>query len=339
MNDYPKDTAEGRQSLDNRARPVVRVTRRLPAPVEAELSRRYDATLNSSDTPFDRASLERAMVEADALVPTITDRIDAALLAIPGRRVRILANYGAGVDHIDIAAARAAGVVVTNTPGALTEATAELAILLILATSRRAVEGDRDLRAGLWPGWHPTHSIGQGLAGRTLGLVGFGRIAQETARLARAFGMRIAYYSRSPAAPELEVALDAVRMPSITALAETADVVSIHVPGGSETCRMIDASVFAAMRPGAILVNTARGSVVDEAALAQALDTGKLLAAGLDVYENEPAVHPALFAHPRTVLLPHLGSATIEARTAMGMQAIANLDAFFSGREVPDRVA
>ncbi|MEO9131789.1 MAG: D-glycerate dehydrogenase [Sphingomonas sp.] len=339
MSDDPCDAATQRQSHENSERPVVCVTRRLPAPVEAELGQRYDATLNPSDTAFNRASLEIAMVEADALVPTITDRIDATLLAMPGRRVRILANYGAGVDHIDLAAARAAGIVVTNTPGALTEATAELAILLILATSRRAVEGDRDLRAGAWPGWHPTHSIGQGLSGRTLGLVGFGRIAQETARIARAFNMRIAYYGRSPAAPEVEQALEAVRMPSLTALAEAADVVSVHVPGGKGTYRMIDASFFAAMRPGAIFINTARGSVVDEAALAQVLTTGKLLAAGLDVYADEPAVHPALLTHPRTVLLPHLGSATIEARTAMGMQAIANLDAFFSGRETPDRVA
>jgi len=329
----------GNDPRDTGAQPVVRVTRRLPGTVETALSSRYAAMLNLSDAPLSRQALERAMVEADALVPTITDRIDAELLATPGRRVRILANYGAGVDHIDLAAARAAGVIVTNTPGVLTEATAELAILLILAASRRAMEGDRQLRAGEWPGWHPTHLVGQGLSGRVLGLVGFGRIAQETARKARALGMRIAYYNRSPATPEAEQALDAVRLPTLSALADAADVVSLHVPGGAGTHRMIDGAFFAAMRPGSILINTARGSVVDEAALAEALTSGKLFAAGLDVYADEPAVHPALLDHPHTVLLPHLGSATIEARTAMGMQALANLDAFFAGRELPDRVA
>ena len=329
----------GNDTSDTGVRPIVRVTRRLPEKVEAALSSRYAAVLNPSDAPLSRQSLERAMVEADALVPTITDRIDGELLATPGRRVRILANYGAGVDHIDLAAARAAGIIVTNTPGVLTEATAELAILLILAASRRAMEGDHQLRAGEWRGWHPTHMIGQGLSGRVLGLIGFGRIAQETARKARALGMRIAYYNRSPAAPDVEQALDAVRLPTLSALAEAADVVSLHVPGGAETHRMIDAAFFAAMRPGGILINTARGSVVDESALAEALTSGKLFAAGLDVYADEPAVHPALLDHPHAVLLPHLGSATIEARTAMGMQALANLDAFFGGRELPDRVA
>lgn len=320
-------------------RPVVVVTRRLPEAVEAALQERFTTILNPSDIPLDRAALERAMREADALLPTITDRLDAMLLGSPDRRVRILANYGAGLDHIDLAGARAAGVAVTNTPGALTEATAELAILLMLAASRRAVEGDRQLRAGEWRGWHPTHLIGRGLSGRVLGLVGFGRIAQETARKAHALGMRIIYYNRSPTSPEVEQALDAVRMPSLSALAQTADVVSLHVPGGPETYRMIDGAFLSAMKAGAILINTARGSVVDEAALVQALKSGSLSAAGLDVYADEPAVHPGLLDHPRTVLLPHLGSATIEARTAMGMQAIANLEAFFAGRELPDRVA
>ena len=319
-------------------RPVIVVTRRLPEAVEAALQQRFTTILNPSDTPLDRPALERAMREADALLPTITDRLDAMLLGSPDRRVRILANYGAGLDHIDLAGARAAGVAVTNTPGALTEATAELAILLMLAASRRAVEGDRQLRAGEWRGWHPTHLIGRGLSGRVLGLVGFGRIAQVTARKAHALGMRVVYYNRSPASPEVEQALNAVRMPSLSALAEAADVVSLHVPGGAETCGMIDGAFLSAMKAGAILINTARGSVVDESALVRALKSGGLSAAGLDVYADEPVVHPGLLDHPRTVLLPHLGSATIEARTAMGMQAIANLEAFFAGRELPDRV-
>lgn len=315
------------------ARPRLLVTRRLPATVEARLRERYDTDFTIDDQPLDRTALVAAMTRYDALLPTITDRIDADILGTPGATVRILANFGAGLDHVDLAAARAAEIIVTNTPDALTDATADLAITLMLMASRRAGEGERELRAGRWTGWRPTHLIGQGLAGKTLGLVGFGRIAQATAARARAFGMRIAYYNRSAVD-----AADARCLPSLEALAEVADILSLHVPGGSATHHMIDAALLARMKPGAILVNTARGSVVDEAALAAALRSGGIAGAGLDVFEHEPQVHADLLACENAVLLPHLGSATIETRTAMGMQAADNLDAWFAGREPPNHV-
>lgn len=320
-------------------RPSLFVTRKLPDVVEAALAERYDARFNRDDRPIGQAELAAAMRDHDAMIPTITDRIDADLLATPNRRVRILANYGAGFNHIDLQAARTAGVVVTNTPGALTEATAEIAILLMLMAARRAGEGERELRRGGWTGWRPTHLVGQGLTGKTLGLVGFGRIARATAAKARGLGMTIRYHSRTAAPPSVEAALGAIRASNLMALAAESDVLSIHVPGGPDTDRLIGEAVLSAMRPTAILVNTARGSVVDEAALATALDAGTIAAAGLDVYEREPDVHPALLGSDRVVLLPHLGSATIEARTAMGLQAAANLDAFFAGAQPPDHVA
>ncbi|PVM84495.1 D-glycerate dehydrogenase [Caulobacter radicis] len=319
--------------------PSLCVTRRLPDPVEQHLAAAWRTTLSADDRPLGAEGLARAMADYDALMPTITDSIDAALLAAPGRRVRIIANYGAGVDHIDLDAARAAGVVVTNTPDVLTEATAEIAILLMLMASRRASEGERELRAGAWSGWRPSHLIGQGLAGRTLGLVGFGRIAQATAAKARGLGLRVRYASRTPASPDVEAALGASRAASPQALAAECDILSLHVPGGDDTHHLVDAALLAAMKPHAVVVNTARGSVIDEAALAGALTVGRIAAVGLDVYEHEPAVHPQLLAHPRAVLLPHLGSATIEARSAMGMRAAANLEAFFRGEEPADRVA
>ncbi|QXT35509.1 D-glycerate dehydrogenase [Sphingomonas sanguinis] len=315
------------------------VTRRLPEFVEQHLSATWDTTLNADDTPLSRDALVRAMTEYDAWMPTITDRVDAELIATPGRRVRILANYGAGVDHIDLAAARAAGLVVTNTPDVLTEATAEIAVLLMLMAARRAGEGERELRSGEWTGWRPSHLIGQGLSGKTLGLIGFGRIAQATAVKARGLGMRIRYASRSAAAPEVERALDATRAASPEALAAECDVLSLHVPGGEETRHLVDAALLAKMQPHAIIVNTARGPVIDEDALVEALHLGRIGGVGLDVYEREPKVHPGLLAHPRAVLLPHLGSATIEARTAMGMRAASNLAAFDRGEEPADRVA
>lgn len=324
---------------EGRAKPRICVTRRLPAPVEDRLGQLFDLTLNSDDCPMDREALRSAMLTCDALLPTITDRIDGDLVATPGGRVRIVANFGAGTDHIDLDAARAAGLAVTNTPDALTEATAELAILLMLMAARRAGEGERELRSSRWTGWRPTHLMGQGLTGRTLGLVGFGRIAQRTAFKALGLGMKVQYFARSPVPPMIEEALDAIRAPSVEALAAEADILSLHVPGGEATRHLVNGALLSCMKSTAILVNTARGSVVDEAALADALARGRLAAVGLDVYEREPKVHPRLLASPRAVLLPHLGSATEEARTAMGMQAIENLQAFLAGKEPPNRVA
>lgn len=312
----------------------ILVTRRLPAPVEEVLAGRLGAQLSDADDALSRSELAAALADCDILLPTITDRLGAEMLR-PGARVKLIANFGAGVEHIDLDAARAAGIIVTNTPDALTETTAELALTLMLMSARRAGEGERLIRSGGWTGWGPSALMGQGLTGKLLGLVGYGRIARSTASRARAFGMRIAYFSRSQVADPG----DAVRFDSLTALAEAADVLSLHVPGGDATRHMIDAALLKKMKPTSILINTARGSVVDEAALADALVSGSIAAAGLDVFEDEPKVQPALIGLENAVLLPHLGSATVECRMAMGMQAIANIDAFLAGQDPPNRVA
>lgn len=312
----------------------ILVTRRLPAPVEEVLAERLGAQLSDADDALSRSELAAALADCDILLPTITDRLGAEMLR-PGARVKLIANFGAGVEHIDLDAARAAGIIVTNTPDALTETTAELALTLMLMSARGAGEGERLIRSGGWTGWGPSALMGQGLTGKLLGLVGYGRIARSTASRARAFGMRIAYFSRSQVADPG----DAVRFDSLTALAEAADVLSLHVPGGDATRHMIDAALLKKMKPTSILINTARGSVVDEAALADALVSGSIAAAGLDVFEDEPKVQPALIGLENAVLLPHLGSATVECRMAMGMQAIANIDAFLAGQDPPNRVA
>ena len=274
-----------------------------------------------------------ALREFDLLLPTITDKIIAEAFA-PDLRVRMIANFGAGVEHINLAAAAAAGIAVTNTPDALTDATAELALTLMLMAMRRAGEGERVVRAGGWKGWGPTAMLGQGLSGKLLGLVGYGRIAKATAARARAFGMRIACYSRSAVSDA-----DVQQFSSLEDLLAEADVVSLHIPGGEATRHLINAERLALMKPSAVLVNTARGSVVDEGALAEALAARRIYAAGLDVFEAEPKVHPALLTCDNAVLLPHLGSATIETRTAMGMQALDNIEAWLAGRDLPNRVA
>src|SRR6185295_11025479 len=321
-------------------RPRLLITRRLPAGVHDRLRDRYDVTASADDVPLDRAALARALREFDALVPTITDRFDAELLGGAPLRTRVIASFGAGVEHIDLEAARRAGIVVTNTPGALTEATAEIALLLMLMVARRAGEGERLLRAGRWRGWAPTQLLGQDLRGKTLGLIGFGRIARETARRARAMlDVRVAYHSRSRASADDERALGATYHDSLAALLAASDIVSLHCPGGAATRHLVNRRALECMRPNAILVNTARGPVVDEEALADALSRGVIAAAGLDVYEEEPTVHPALLNLENVVLLPHLGSATLQTRTSMGMQAADNLDAYFAGDAPPNRVA
>jgi len=274
----------------------------------------------------------------DAICPTVSDAITAHVLMTPGARVRLLSNFGVGTNHIDLDAARQAGLAVSNTPDVLTDATAELALLLILMTTRRAGQGERELRSGGWSGWRPTHMLGQSLTGKTLGLVGFGRIARATAHRARAaLGMRIAYFSRHPAAADTHGALQAQYLP-LDELLGSADVVSLHCPATPATHHLIDARALQLMKADAVLINTARGSVVDEAALAAALATGRIAAAGLDVYEYEPRVHPALLTAENAVLLPHLGSATLETRVAMGLRAAANLERFFAGEPLLDPV-
>jgi len=314
--------------------PKILISRRWPAAVEDRLRARYEVTLNEGDAPLTADQFKAAMGAYDALCPTVSDRITADVLSVRDPRVRIIGNYGAGFEHIDLDAAKAAGIVVTNTPDVLTDATADLALLLMLMATRRAGEGERELRAGQWTGWRPTHLLGQSLAGKTLGLVGYGRIARATAERAGAFGMTLAYHSRRRAEDEA----GATYHDTLQGLAETADVLSLHTPGGPETRHMVDAALLKRMKPGAVVINTARGSVVNEADLAEALRTGVIAAAGLDVYEREPAVDPALLTLSNVVLLPHLGSATLETRTAMGMKVADNLDRFFDGEPPIDRV-
>ena len=321
-------------------RPRLLITRRLPEAVHERLRIGYDLTANIDDVPLDRAALASALRDFDALVPTITDRFDGELLRAAPFRTRIIANFGAGIEHIDLRAAKSANIVVSNTPGALTEATAEVALLLTLMVARRAGEGERLLRAGQWKGWSPTQLLGQDLRGKTLGLVGFGRIARETARRARTLlDVRIVYHSRSRASVDEEMALGATYHESLPALLAASDIVSLHCPGGATTRHLLNKQTLECMKSTAILINTSRGSVVDDDALADALSRGVISAAGLDVYEAEPVVHPTLLKLENVVLLPHLGSATIQTRTAMGMQAADNLDAFFSGITLPSRVA
>ncbi|UDF05685.1 D-glycerate dehydrogenase [Asticcacaulis sp. AND118] len=321
------------------SRPKILLTRPWPEGAFDYLKTRYDVTVNETGVPLTQAQLIAAMGEYDALCPTVTDKLTADILR-PATRVRMIANFGAGFEHIDIDAARAAGISVSNTPDVLTEATAEIALLLILMTSRRASEAERGLRDGRWNGWKPTQFLGQSLNGKTLGLVGFGRIGQATAHKAKtALGLKIAYHSRNRVAPEIEAQLGARYVDSLDALVAESDVLSLHTPGGDATRHRVDARLLGLMKPSAILINTARGSVVNEADLAAAMKAGTIWAAGLDVYEREPQVHPDLLPLDNVVLLPHLGSATRETRDNMGLRAAYNLDRFFAGKELIDRIA
>lgn len=321
------------------ARPRVLLTRRWTDEAERRLASRFDLTLNEGDKPMSAAALAEAMHEYDALCPTVTDSITAAILETPGSRVKLIGNFGVGYNHIDVAAARRQGIRVSNTPDVLTDTTADLAILLMLMATRRAGEGERELRGGRWTGWRPTHLMGMGLQGRTLGLIGYGRIAQAMAlRALRGFGMRILYNSRRRAAQSVEAECNAEFVETVDGLVAASDVVSLHCPGGTETHHLINAARLRLMKPSSVLINTARGTVVDEAALAQALASGQLAAAGLDVYEREPIVHPELLTLENVVLLPHMGSATRETRTAMGMRVAENLEAFFDGKPLRDPV-
>jgi len=321
------------------ARPRVLLTRRWTDEAERRLASRFDVTLNDKDQPLDAAALSAAVREYDAICPTVTDSINAAILETPGRRVKLIGNFGVGYNHIDVATAQRLGIRVSNTPDVLTDTTADLAILLMLMATRRAGEGERELRGGKWTGWRPTHLMGLGLQDRTLGLIGYGRIAQATARRAHhGFGMRIVYNSRRRVASAIEAECNATYVEAVEDLLANSDVVSLHCPGGAETHHLIDARRLRLMKPTAVLVNTARGTVVDEGALADALASGRIATAGLDVYEREPVVHPGLLALENVVLLPHLGSATLETRTAMGMRVAENLEAFFDGKPLRDPV-
>lgn len=320
-------------------RPRVLITRRWPEEVERQLAERFDVTFNPDDVPLGEAALAKAMGEYDVICPVVPDKLPAEVIS-GGDRTKLIANYGVGFEHIDLEAAKANGIAVTNTPGVLTDATADLALTLILMAARRAGEGERELRAGRWTGWGPTHLLGASLRGKTLGLVGFGRIGIATAQRAHhGLGMKIAYYGRRECLPDVARELDAQFYPDLHELLAASDVVSLHTPGGAETADLIDADALAAMKPGSYLINTARGGIVDHAALAEALRSGHLAGAGLDVFPAEPKVPEELLGLENAVLLPHMGSATRETRIAMGERALANVIAWAEGRPLPDRVA
>ena len=320
------------------SRPRVIVTRRLPEVVETRMAELFDVELNLDDVPFGRADLTRAMAEADIIVPTITDEIDGELIAGAGEKLRLIANFGNGVDHIDLKAARARDIIVTNTPGVLTEDTADMAMALILTVPRRFSEGMRRLQKGEFVGWSPTWMLGHRIAGMRLGIVGMGRIGQAVAARARVFGLAVHYHNRHRLPAALEQELGATWWPTLDAMLARVDIVSIHCPHTDETHRMIDRRRLSLLRPHVYLINTARGEIVDEEALIEALETGRLAGAGLDVFEHEPAIDPRFLALRSVVLLPHLGSATFEGRAAMGDKVIANIRAWVDGHRPPDQV-
>ena len=321
------------------SKPKVFITRRWPASVEAKLKALYEVTLNTDDQPLTANELKSALQNYDAVCPTVCDTLPAEVINVDNKRCKILGNFGVGYNHIDINAAKLQGLVVTNTPGVLTHSTADIAMTLLLMSARRGAEGDRLVRAKQWQGWCPTHMLSSDVTGATLGLIGFGRIAQAMAKKAHhGFGMKIVYFKPSPADEYVTDDLKATRCNSIEELLQAADFVSLHCPGGEETRHLINADMLKLMKPSAHLINTARGDVVDSVALIAALKSNQIAGAGLDVYEGEPKVHEGFLTLDNVSLLPHLGSATLGTRTAMGEKVLANLAAFFAGDHPPDQV-
>jgi glyoxylate reductase len=320
------------------SRPKVVVTRKLPEATEARMAELFEVIPNTTDAPMNRDALAAAMADTDVLVPTVTDRIDAALIEGAGERLQLIANYGAGYGHIDLAAARARGITVTNTPGVLTEDTADMTMALILAAPRRLVEGDKLVRAGQWTGWSPTSMRGHRIGGRKLGILGMGRIGQAVAMRARAFGLQVHYHGRHRIPEVLEAQLGATFHADLDAMLAAIDILTIHCPHTAETNGLIDARRLDLLGPQGWLINTARGEVVDPAALVAALEGGRIAGAGLDVYVGEPAVDSRLMTLDNVVLLPHLGSATFEGREAMGAKVITNIRSWVDGHRPPDQV-
>lgn len=316
----------------------VVVTRRLPATVEARMRELFDVTLNDRDLPMSPEALAQAMTEADVLVPTITDRIDARLLAHAGPNLRLIANYGAGFDHIDVATALQRGILVSNTPGVLAEDTADMAMALILSVPRRLPEGAALLRSGAWEGWSPTALMGQRIAGKRLGILGLGRIGRAIARRAKPFGMEIHYHNRRRIHPDIEADLGVTWWDSLDQMLARIDILSVNVPHTPSTFHILNARRLRLMKPEAYVVNTARGEVIDENALTRMLKAGELAGAGLDVYEHGHELNPQLRDLPNVLLLPHMGSATIEGRLEMGEKVILNIKTFADGHRPPDQV-
>jgi len=318
-------------------KPRIIVTRRVPG-VEARMAELFDATFNPDDHKFSRDELIAAMQDCDVLVPCVTDKIDSEMIAAAGERMKLIANFGAGVDHLDLAACHARKIMVTNTPGVFTDDTADITMALILNASRRLGEGIRMVSAGEWDGWAPSAMLGRTLRGKVLGIVGMGRIGQALAHRARAFGMRIVYQNRRRLPESLETILGAEFEPDLDALVAASDYLSLNCPATPETRGMLDARRIAAMKPGSYIINSGRGDLIDEDALVDALTSGHLGGAGLDVFLNEPNIDPRLIALPSVVALPHLGSATMEGRTAAGEKIIANIQSWADGHNPPDRV-
>jgi glyoxylate reductase len=319
-------------------KPKVVVTRRLPDPVETRMRELFDTELNLDDAPLAADALAAAMSRADVLVPTITDRIDAGVIAKAGERLKLIANFGAGVDHIDVTAANAAGITVTNTPGVLTDDTADMTMGLIMAVARRVVEGAEAIQRGDFQGWTPTWMLGRRIGGKRLGIIGMGRIGQALARRAAAFGISIHYHNRKPVSPRIAEELGATYWESLDQMLARMDIISVNCPHTPGTYHLLSARRLKLIRPHAIVVNTARGEIIDEAALAAMLVAGELAGAGLDVFEHEPAVNPKLLKLPNVVLLPHMSSATIEGRVDMGEKVIVNIRTWMDGHKPPDRV-
>jgi glyoxylate reductase len=316
----------------------VVVTRRLPEAVETRIKELFDVRLRDDDTPMTRAELSEAVKTADILVPTVTDTIDAALLAGAGPRLKLIANYGVGVDHIDVATARQRGILVSNTPGVLTDDTADMTMALLLAVTRRIPEGLSVMQSGEWGGWAPTALLGGRVGGRRLGILGMGRIGQAVAQRARAFGMQIHYHNRRRLRPEVEDGLEATYWESLDQMVARMDVLSVNCPHTPSTFHLLNARRLKLMKPSAVLVNTSRGEVIDENAMTRMLKAGDIAGAGLDVYEHGTEVSPDLQRLPNVVLLPHMGSATQEGRLEMGEKVIINIKTFADGHRPPDQV-
>jgi glyoxylate reductase len=320
---------------------LVIVTRKLPAIIEDRMGELFNVRFNGSDTPMSPDELRRALAEADVLVPTVTDRLSAEVLAAAGPRLRLIANFGNGVDNIDVAAAQARGIAVTNTPGVLTEDMADFTMALIVATARRMAEGLKAVPAGTFQGWSPSWMLGRRLAGKRLGIIGLGRIGAAVARRAKAFGLQIHYHNRRPTAPRIEQELQATYWDSLDRMLARMDIVSVNCPHTPATYHLLSARRLRLMQQDAILVNTARGEIVDEEALCDLLEQGQLASAGLDVFEHEPEVNPRLLKlveANKVTLFPHMGSATLESRLEMGEKVIINVKTFIDGHRPPDRV-
>jgi len=319
-------------------KPLVVVTRKLPEAIEARMMELFDTRLNDDDHPMSRAELIEVVKTAEILVPTVTDRIDGTLLAHANPNLRLIANFGTGVDHIDLASARQRGITVTSTPGVLTEDTADMTMALILAVPRRLAEGERLIRSGKWTGWGPTTMLGRRIWGKRLGIVGMGRIGTAVARRARGFGLSVHYHNRHRVPKEVETELEATYWESLDQMLARMDIISINCPHTPATYHLLSARRLKLLRPHAYIVNTSRGEVVDENALTRMLRAGELAGAGLDVFEHEPAVNPRLLELDHVVLLPHMGSATVEGRIDMGEKVIINIKTFVDGHAPPDRV-